>query len=329
MVRRALLDRARPLTGDDDQLSVSQPPAPRADRARPRWRGAGGRWLVWVARAVAWAVLLLIGYRGVLAIAEGPAPASPSAAAPAAAIARFPVSLAEAYALQFGDAYLNFSPATAVQRGQELARFVPGGMPTQLGWNGAGSEHVVSEQVSALSVTGAHTAVVTVLAQLGSGRLVELAVPVYAARGGLSVPGDPALLPGPAKALPPASQPAADQAAETALQDQLPAFFQAYASGNRTTLARFAAPGAHLTGLDGAVTFGGLASVYAPPGGKSRDITVTVIWHLPAGPARSAAVAHVPAAVPMTYSMRVIRDGASWDVKSIGAAVAPPGQGPP
>src|SRR5262245_14960491 len=31
-------------------------------------RGAGGRWLVWVLRAVVWLVLLLIGYRGVDAI---------------------------------------------------------------------------------------------------------------------------------------------------------------------------------------------------------------------------------------------------------------------
>src|SRR5579859_8077931 len=31
-------------------------------------RGAGGRWLVWVLRAVVWVVLLLIGYRGIAAI---------------------------------------------------------------------------------------------------------------------------------------------------------------------------------------------------------------------------------------------------------------------
>ncbi|MHB1434391.1 MAG: hypothetical protein ACYCVZ_20025, partial [Streptosporangiaceae bacterium] len=36
-------------------------------------RGAGGRWLVWALRGVAWLVVLLIGYRGVLAIIAGPA----------------------------------------------------------------------------------------------------------------------------------------------------------------------------------------------------------------------------------------------------------------
>src|SRR6266516_2973578 len=58
------------------------------DRTASGWRGAGGRWLVWVFRVVVWLVLLLIGYRGVTAIMEGqttsggaPAPAAtPSSA---------------------------------------------------------------------------------------------------------------------------------------------------------------------------------------------------------------------------------------------------------
>ena len=37
-----------------------------------QWRGAGGRWMVWAFRAVVWAVLLIVGYRGVTGIVAGP-----------------------------------------------------------------------------------------------------------------------------------------------------------------------------------------------------------------------------------------------------------------
>src|SRR5262249_19786688 len=48
---------------------AAEPAAVRAPRRL--WRGAGGRWLIWAFRAVLWAVLLLIGYRGVAAIVTG------------------------------------------------------------------------------------------------------------------------------------------------------------------------------------------------------------------------------------------------------------------
>jgi len=322
MVRRAILDRDDQLAADDEALPLSQLSVPRSAEVADQWRGAGGRWLVWVARAIAWAVLILIGYRGVLAIVEGQG-------SPAAAVAnqggdnsQFPVTLAEAYAMQFGQVYLSFSPATAAQRAQSLARFLPPGSDPQLGWNGAGTQHMMSEQVAAVSVTGAHTAVVTLLARLASGRLFELGVPIYAAHGGMSVSGEPALLPGPRKVAPPTTgQVTADQATETALRSQLPAFFQAYASGDRTTLTRFTTPGARVTGLGGAVRFGGIANVYVPAGGARRQISVTVTWDLvPAGSPASGTVAAAPAALQMVYQMTVIRQAGTWDVQSIGAS---------
>ncbi len=45
-------------------------------RSGPGWRGAGGRWLVWTFRVVVWAVLLIIGYRGVMAIVLNETPPS-------------------------------------------------------------------------------------------------------------------------------------------------------------------------------------------------------------------------------------------------------------
>jgi len=331
MVRRALLERADQLAADDEALPRTQPHSARSGQVASHWRGSGGRWLIWVGRAVVWAVLLIVGYRGVLAIIQGQG--SPQSAATGASAAtagsRFPVSAAEAYALEFGNVYLNFSPATAIQRSRGLASFLPPGTSPQLGWNGAGTERVLDDQVAAVSVTSADNAVVTLLARLSSGSLVELGVPVYAAQGGMSVSGDPALLPGPATAVPPALRHAtSDRAVAAALQSQLPAFFQAYAGDDGTTLARFAAPGAHIYGLGGGVSFDAIDSVYAPAGGDHRQVDVTVTWELPSSAVASAQSGNItgaPAALPMTYQLTVVREGNGWDVESIG----PVTQGPP
>ncbi len=331
MVRRALLDRGDLLQADDEALPISQRPPARPDHVATHWRGAGGRWLVWVARAIAWAVILLIGYRGVLAIIDGQSSDAGANTTATSAGTQFPVTLAEAYALQFGDAYLNFSPASAAERSHELASFLPSGIDPQLGWNGAGTERVLDEQVASVSVTGGHSAIVTLLARLSGDRLIELGVPIYAAHGGMVVSGNPALLPGPAKVTPSAPSQPADQATETALADQLPAFFEAFASGDRTTLARFTSPGAQISGLDGAVTFGAIDNVSAPVGGSRRQISVTVTWQLPAAPVSptGGTVGVAPASLPMTYQMTVVKQGSSWDVQSIGASTTALTQGPP
>jgi hypothetical protein len=146
--------------------------------------------------------------------------------------------------------------------------------------------------------------------------MFELAVPVYSDNGAISVSGDPAMLPAPATAVPPAPPAVSpDPAAQAALRSQLPEFFQAYGSGDRATLARFSWPGTHLTGLNGDVRFGGIDSLYAPPGGPRRAITVTVTWQLPSA----------SAALKMTYQLTVVRQHGSWDVQAIGASGRPQG----
>lgn len=332
MVSRAIVDVADGVGNDEEPEPPGQPSASRRPPTGAHWRGAGGRWLVWLGRAVVWAVLIIIGYRGVLAIAGGSSSGSGPGGAPATATTAtataFPETLAEAFALQFGSVYLNFSPSTASARSQQLSRFLPPGTAGELGWNGAGTQHLISEQVASASVTGRHTAVVTLLARLGNGRLVELGVPVYADKGAMSVSGEPALLPAPSRAVPPARDTAnSDPAAQAALQSQLPAFFEAFASGDRATLARFALPGTHLTGLAGAVRFGGIDSLYVPPGGARRDIVVTVTWDLASSAAGARNVATAAASLRMTYQVKVVEQHGTWDVQAIGAAVQ--AQGPP
>jgi Conjugative transposon protein TcpC len=341
MVRKAALDRGlRP-----DELAVADEAvrgAPEADelteRRSSQWRGAGGRWMVWAFRVVIWAVLLVIGFRGVQAIATGvkqPVGGSGNGTASDTSVGSgFPSGLAEAFVLEFGSVYLNFSPATAAQRASDLTPFIPVGSDPQFGWNGAGSQRLQSEQVASISVQSTHRAVITLLARVNVG-LIELAVPVYSAQGGLVVSAYPALLPLPERATPPSvSIPANDSVAVAALTGQLPGFFRAYASGDQETLGRFLAPGASVTGLGGAVTFGSISGMEVPSGGATRRIAVSVMWRLPgqSSPrprsrqsARALSVSAAPAGLVMTYEMSVERQNGTWYVEAIGPSTQQPG----
>lgn len=324
MVRRSTLERGpqSDVHGNGSELRPAAPGQTSGTPGRPAatWRGAGGRWAVWALRALIWAVLIIVGVRGVIAIVlnQKTPVSSPASTSPAPARASsFPASLAEAYALQFASAYLNASPATATQRAKQLAAFLPSGTDPQLGWNGSGSLTLQSDQVAGIDVRDARHAVVSLLARV-NGHLMELGVPIFAAGTGMTVNGEPALLPAPSRAAPPAPAGAnSDPAAQSALQAQLPAFFQAYASGDSATMARFLVHGVTISGLAGAVTYSSIAALYVPAGGNTRQITVSVVWQLPGG--KGAA----PAQLPMTYNMTVVSQNSNWYVKSIRASDQP------
>lgn len=331
MVRRSTVDRSP----QPDLYSAGYDPGaesrPVGNGKRPRsglgWRGAGGRWLVWTFRVVVWAVLLIIGYRGVMAIVLNETPASKTPSAPAASTAAFPVQEASAYALQFGQVYLNASPHTDAQRASELAPFLPPGTPDQqLGWNGGGSLTLQSEEVAGVRVQDAQHAVVTLLARV-NGNMMELGVPVYAASGGLGISGEPAWLAAPKPAVQPAP-PAVntDNIAESELMRQLPAFFTAYASGDQSTLGRFLAPGTSVTGLGGTVMFGSVTGVTAPVGGTVRHIVATVVWEIPGAPAKGTQAGNTTANLEMTYALTIVRQHGTWYVQSIAPSTQAGGQ---
>jgi hypothetical protein len=325
MVRRATLDRdLRPdeRAADREAEPGPGPPATSGRASGAQWRGAGGRWLVWAFRVVAWAVILIIGYRGIAEIVAPPPASSSGASSSATAWDGFPVQLAEAYAMQFGNVYLNFSPATAAQRASELADYLPAGATDpQLGWNGAGTQQLQSEQVASIDVRDPHDALITLLAQVNN-KLIELGVPIYSAGGGLSVSGEPALVQGPPSASPPAVQSGpTDPATQAELLSQLPAFFRAYASGDEVTLDRFLAPGASITGLGNAVSLGSITGINVPAGGATRQVTVSVEWRTtatPSLPAGSSPVGAASAGLEMTYQLTVVQQDGTWYVKAIG-----------
>jgi Conjugative transposon protein TcpC len=285
------------------------------------WRGAGGRWLLWPLRVVLWAVLLIVAYRGVTGIIFNQTAASPGggtgSTGAVTSSGQFPVTLAEAYAAEFGRVYLNFSPATQAQREQELAGFVPASVVSanpDLGWSGTGRMSLQSEQVAGITVRDSQHAVVTLLAMV-NGQLMELGVPVVASGDGIVVAGEPAWLPAPPQAsAPSAAAGRPDPVAQGQLMNELPAFFQAYASGDSAALGRFAARGVSLTGLNGAVAFDSIARLDVLPGGTTRQITVTVIWQLPGQVQMGAAK------IEMTYRMSVVDlQSGKWYVNEISA----------
>jgi hypothetical protein len=268
---------------------------------------------------VLWATLLIVAYRGVTAIFLSPASAARdgSPEPSGAAGVPFPAALAEAYASEFGQVYLNASPADQAQREQQLAAFLPPAVVAahpDLGWSGTGSLSLQSEQVAGITVTDAEHAVVTLLATV-NGKLMELGVPVIASGGGIVVAGEPAWLPAPPQAgLPMPASPGSDPVARSQLLNELPAFFQAYASGNSAALSQFELRGIPLTGLGGAVTFGSISGLHVPPGGSMRQITATVIWQVPVGAGEFSKL-------EMAYRMSVVDlQSGKWYVNEISAA---------
>ncbi len=286
-------------------------------------RGAGGRWMLWPLRVVLWTALLVIAFRGITAIIFSSSPA-PAGGTGTGTGGEFPVSLAEAYAAEFGRVYLGFSPQSLGQREQALAAFVPASVSAanpSLGWNGTGQLNLQSVQVAGIKVLDPQHAVVTLLALTG-GQLMELGVPVAATGGGLVVSGEPAWLPAPPRIAPRPARRGSDQVAQSQLMNELPAFFQAYASGDSAALNRFLIRGASVTGLGGAVIFDQISALHVPPGGAIRQITVTVIWQLPEQPGSAAAGNQgVTSKLEMTYGMSVVDlQGGKWYVKGIGAS---------
>jgi hypothetical protein len=284
------------------------------------WSGSGGRWTVWPMRIVLWAALLIVAYRGITAIVFNETPASSGngsgTGTAASGTTQFPVTLAEAYVMQFGRIYFNYNPANAMQRQDELFSFLPQSLlnqQQQFGFSKTTTLALQSEDVAGVTVQNDQQAVVTLLAMI-NGRLLEFGVPVYAAGGGITIPGLPALLASPPMVvLPQAQQSAQDATATAELQTQLAQFFQAYANGNSTELSRYLAPGASIGGLGQQVTFGSIASLNVPEGGTTRDITVTVNWILPGQLGGFAT----------TYDMTVVEQDARWYVATIGASTQP------
>lgn len=121
-------------------------------------------------------------------------------------------------------------------------------------------------------------------------------------------------------ALPIARQAGSGATAQNALANRLPAFLRAFASGDQAAPDRCLAPGASVSELSGAVSFGGITSLQVPQGGSTRDIAVTVNWMLP------VQVSTAAPRLAVTYDMSVVdQQSGRWYVKDIRASTQPTG----
>lgn len=286
------------------------------------WSGAGGRWWVWVGRAILWAFIVVVLVNGIRAPFQRFT--SPNASGPARTAidkrSQFPSAAASAYALQFTGVYLNYDQRTAADREKQLQSFLPDGADAQFGWNGAGQLRLQSVQVAGVDPRDANNAIVTLLAKTQS-TWFQLAVPVYAKDGAMVVSGRPALLPAPARAaLPQTGNPERDTALEGELQQPLEGFFKAYGSGDTVALSRFS-DRSSITGLGGSVAFARLREIIAPTGGANeRAITATVDWQIPPADPKGQA-----GELEQTYELTVVKKDGTWYVRDLNGSTQPTG----
>ena len=292
-------------------------------RGRSRWGGSGGRWWIWVGRAVLWAFIIVVVVNGVRAPFERFTRPEAQPNASASPKKSFPTTQASAYALQFASAYLNYDEKKPSARAAKLAKYLPdNSTDQQLGWNGSGNTRLDSAQVAGVDVRDQHNAVVT-LAVSVNGTWMRLAVPVYTSGGAMAITGQPALMASPRKAtLPEAPAITEDNPVEQQLKTDLKGFFVAYAAGDAAGIDRFLAPNVSVTGLGGAVQYAGIKDVVVPEGGDRRQATITVTWRLPNASHKKGATAGT---LDQTYDLTIIKDQDKWDVEQIRGSTQPAG----
>lgn len=282
--------------------------------AKTRRAGGGGRWWLWVGRAVLWAFILVVLFNGIrapfISILQ-PAPTSSTQQQHEA----FPSSSASAYALQFAHVYLTYGKSRPQERAELLASYLPEDADPQLGWNGEGTLTLRAVQAVKVNALDETHGIVTLAVRIGD-QWMRLAVPVYADGDAMVISGQPALMPRPPEAhLPPAPEQPTDDEATRQLRRQLPGFFRAFAGSDTESLARYLASGVSMTGFSGAVRFQSLDNVVVPEGDHAtRHITATVTWQLRA--ADDAAAGELQ----QTYRLTVTKDEGRWYVKAIQGA---------
>src|SRR5690606_38145115 len=137
---------------DEDASATAEEPfgaAPRRGGGRRPRAGAGGRWWVWVGRAVLWAFIIVVLFNGLwLPLRENFFPRAAQEPVVDDTV-DFPETAAASLAVRFAEVYLNADPDRAGERAEALAEFVPEGRATAFDLPGA---HLSATGVEALVV---------------------------------------------------------------------------------------------------------------------------------------------------------------------------------
>src|SRR5690606_21183116 len=315
--RGSVMDEDAPAEADETFDAAPQPGGGRRPRA-----GAGGRWWLWVGRAVLWAFIIGVIVNGVwLPIRENFFLQSTQQPVGEDTV-EFPETAAASLAVRFADAYLNADPEKASERAEALAQFVPEGRVTAFDLPGV-QLSATGIEVITVEVKDEHNALVRLAVNV-NGEPMTLAVPVYAADSegtALVVSGRPALLAAPEKASLPDTSFATDSEARAELEPILKGFFEAYAH-NHEHLDRYLEPGAEVTALPGDfLRFGKITDTKVPPAvpGATQDVRVaqvTVVWLIPDGSGGDTT-----AELTQSYDVTVVGDDGSWYVRDIRGAL--------
>ncbi|MFC3997125.1 conjugal transfer protein [Nocardiopsis sediminis] len=300
-----------------DPYDYDTPPDPAPKRSRRPRSGAGGRWWVWVGRAVLWAFIIVVLFNGIwMPLRDGIA--QPTDDRPAAEEEpAFPESAAAAFATRFAETYLNTAEGEGQDRADSLAAFVPEGRATAFNVDGSLTGRDIS--LVTVDVRDDNNAVVTLTADV-NGQPMSLDVPVYAdGPSSLVVSGQPALLAAPGRAeLPGTASVENDTDARDELTPRLEGFFGAYAE-DPDYLSSFLEPGAGISPLpEGTLEFAELDELTVPVRAAGEDdvrqAMATVVWRLSGGDEDSRAD------LTQSYLLTVVKDGENWYVRDIQGA---------
>ncbi|WP_328480713.1 conjugal transfer protein [Streptomyces sp. NBC_00377] len=253
-------------------------------------------------------------------------------------LTEFPTEQAAAFAEQYAQLCMTFSPDTSTARRTDLARYASSGVDPDCGWSGEGTSKAVSVTwdgtAEKLPEFGDHGRYIGVQVRTDDGTLTTLTVPVYvqnlATGEGMRVSGDVGQMPLPAAAdVPEVDQgdEVVDDTLSTQLQKEvLPGYFEAWGASNATAMARFLTPDATLTattGLAGRLTGPQIGTVvalvpasaqdskpYTYDAGQAVQVRVAVDWTDSKG-----------VAVRRAYRMTIVNTAQGWFVKDVRGGV--------
>ncbi|MEH0577076.1 MULTISPECIES: conjugal transfer protein [Streptomyces] len=253
-------------------------------------------------------------------------------------LTEFPTEQAAAFAEQYAQLCMTFSPDTSSTRRTDLARYASAGVDPECGWSGEGTSKAVSATwdgtAEKLPEFGDHGRYIGVQVRTDDGTLTTLTVPVYVQNlktgEGMRVAGDVGQMPLPARAdVPELDQrdEVVDDTLSTQLQQKvLPGYFEAWGASDATAMSRFITPDATLTattGLAGRMTKPQVGTVvalvpasvqgtdpYAYSAGQAVQVRVVVDWSDAKG-----------VAVSRAYRMTIVNTAQGWFVKDIRGGV--------
>ncbi|WP_078947845.1 conjugal transfer protein [Streptomyces griseus] len=328
-------------------VGTSQPvPAREFDVPKPGGRISGGGRRTHVALRATLLIttcVLALGSCGVMGLVVGKSSGKTTAGLDTADAARyrlteFPTEQAAAFAEQYAQLCMTFSPNTSSTRRTNLARYISAGVDPNCGWSGEGVGRAVSATwdgtAEKLPEYGDHGRYIGVQVRSADGTLTTLTVPVYVkdlkTGEGMRVAGDVGQMPMPASAdVPEVDQgdEVVDDALSTQLQQKvLPGYFEAWGASDTTAMARFITSDASLTattGLAGHLTNPQVGTVvalvpasvqdtkpYAYSAEQSVQVRVAVDWKDTRG-----------VTVRRSYRMTMVNTAQGWFIKDIRGGV--------